>query len=99
MRGEPPVHHTVLVRVGHGLCHLPEQRELIFERNPAGLVRLPQVKSLEPVVHRIGQANAQVVFNNVRGAQQPFVRQPGHDPELVLGDPPHLRPLGRGCPG
>jgi hypothetical protein len=39
MRGQSSVHDAVLVCVRHGLGHLPEQRELISERNPASLVR------------------------------------------------------------
>ena len=98
MRGQSSVHDAVLVCVRHGFGHLPEQRELISERNPAGLVREPQVEPLEALIHRIDKTDAEVVLDHILGAEQPFIREPGHDPELVLGEPPFQRPLGGGCP-
>ena len=93
------MHDAVLVRVRHRLGHLAEQRELVGERNLAGLVGEPQVEPLEPLVHRVDEADAEVVLDHVLGAEQPFVREAAHDAELVLGDPPHLRPLGGGGTG
>ena len=96
VRRQPAVHDPVPVRVRHRLGDLPQQPQLRFRGNAARVVGLPQVEPLEPVVDRVHQADAELAVDDVPRAQQPVVRQPRHDPELVLGDLADLGPLGRG---
>ena len=96
VRGQPAVHDPVPVRVRHRLGDLPQQPQLRFRGNAARVVGLPQVEPLEPVIDRVHQADAELAVDDVPRAQQPVVRQPRHDPELVLGDLADLGPFGRG---
>ena len=96
VRRQPAVHDPVPVRVRHRLGDLPQQPKLRFRGNAARVVGLPQVEPLEPVIDRVHQADAELAVDDVPRAQQPVVRQPRHDPELVLGDLADLGPFGRG---
>ena len=95
VRRQPAVHDPVPVRVRHRLGHLPQQPQLRFRGNAARVVGQPQVEPLEPFVQRVDQADAELAVDHVPRAQQPVVRQPRHDPVLVLGDLADPGPLGR----